>query len=212
MAGKEAQKGKQEAFTKWNGRADDVIAQLAKELKAYSRRRHPFDDYFQRDSSTQAIIRWWKDCISEESGAVLLPYLAVKLYSMRVNSMSDERTASTFTWMTPATRSRMSIDTMSSKTAIYQFYRKEETHQLESQSRALQVKKFSSLKHILYGSTEPQKLTETKTAEEEVAESGEADDSWLDEEMEYGYSGPSDSLLHAAKFINPDSSELASIL
>ncbi|THV01634.1 hypothetical protein K435DRAFT_793238, partial [Dendrothele bispora CBS 962.96] len=60
--------------------------------------------------------------------------------------------------------------------------------------------------------TEPQKLTETKTAEEEVAESGEADDSWLDEEMEYGYSGPSDSLLHAAKFINPDSSELASIL
>ncbi|THU88268.1 hypothetical protein K435DRAFT_803641 [Dendrothele bispora CBS 962.96] len=197
-----------------------------KELKAYSRRRFPFNGHFERNSSTQGIIGWWKICCSEEDGAVILPwysyhssykqYLAMKIYSMCVNSMADERTASTFTWMTPATHNSMSVNTMGAKTMIYQFYRAEESYgcKSESQSHASKSKKFFELKNALSGPKLQERDEESeKAAEEKVAEAGSLDDSWLDEEPDGEiYFGPSPSLLNAANVVNPDSFEFTSIL
>lgn len=39
--------------------------------------------------------------------------------------MAEERTVSTFTWLTPALRARMSVGTMSAMTQVRQFYRTE---------------------------------------------------------------------------------------
>ena len=40
--------------------------------------------------------------------------------------MPEERTVSTFTWMTPALRSRLSVPTMTAITQIRQYYKMEE--------------------------------------------------------------------------------------
>lgn len=55
-----------------------------------------------------------------------LQHLAIKIYSVRVNSMPEERTVSTFTWMTPALRSRLSVPAMTAITQIRQYYKTEE--------------------------------------------------------------------------------------
>jgi len=63
--------------------------------------------------------------ISESSSFLLtsvLQHVAIKLYSIRVNSMADERTGSTFTWMTPAVRNRMSVEAMAARADIKQHY------------------------------------------------------------------------------------------
>lgn len=39
--------------------------------------------------------------------------------------MAEERTVSTFTWLTPALRSRLSIGSMSAMTQVRQFYKTE---------------------------------------------------------------------------------------
>jgi hypothetical protein len=58
--------------------------------------------------------------------AIDLKYLAIKIYSVRVNSMPEERTVSTFTWLTPALRSRMSVSTMTAMTQTRQYYKTEQ--------------------------------------------------------------------------------------
>ena len=55
-----------------------------------------------------------------------LKHLAIKIYSVRVNSMPEKRTVSTFTWLTPALRSRMSVSTMTAMTQIRQYYKTEQ--------------------------------------------------------------------------------------
>lgn len=40
--------------------------------------------------------------------------------------MSEERTVSTFTWLTPALRSRLSVDSMAAMTQIKQYYQTEQ--------------------------------------------------------------------------------------
>ena len=43
--------------------------------------------------------------------------------AVRVNSMSDERTVSSFTWITPACRAKLSVASMTRMTQIRQFYK-----------------------------------------------------------------------------------------
>jgi len=51
--------------------------------------------------------------------------LAVKIYSVRVNSMPEERTGSKFTWLTPALRSRLKVPQMGAITMVNQYYETE---------------------------------------------------------------------------------------
>jgi hypothetical protein len=51
--------------------------------------------------------------------------LAVKIFSVRVNSMPEERTGSKFTWLTPALRSRLKVPQMGAITMVNQYYETE---------------------------------------------------------------------------------------
>ncbi|THU88377.1 hypothetical protein K435DRAFT_803553 [Dendrothele bispora CBS 962.96] len=102
--------GDNPVFTKWKEYGSRVSEQFEKEMKAYARGQYPFNTDFASEGggSTEEVIVWWEGRISGH--AQLLPYIAIKLFSTRINSMADERTASTLTWMSPATRSRLSVE------------------------------------------------------------------------------------------------------
>ncbi|PPQ82630.1 hypothetical protein CVT26_001386 [Gymnopilus dilepis] len=101
----EVMKGHEEALTKWKGRATEFRNQLLNELKMYARQQFPFNT---RVDGNKAIIAWWQASQGHEL-AQILPILAIKIFSVRVNSMAEERTVSAFTWITPALRSRLSL-------------------------------------------------------------------------------------------------------
>lgn len=51
-----------------------------------------------------------------------LQILATKIYAIRVNSMPEERTVSTFTWLTPALSAAKRVGTIGDQTLIRQYY------------------------------------------------------------------------------------------
>jgi hypothetical protein len=57
-------------------------------------------------------------------------HLADKIYSVRVNSMAEERTVSAFTWITPALRSNLQVNTMVAMTQIGQYYQTKQKVQI----------------------------------------------------------------------------------
>ncbi|KAF5373611.1 hypothetical protein D9758_000928 [Tetrapyrgos nigripes] len=223
IAANEARYGQRNEFTVWKGRAQDLLNALSTELKAYSRGRYPFDNPFPCDASTEEIIIWWRNCLTNDGTAVILPHVAIKLYAIRVNSMADERTGSTFTAFTPASRSSMSVETMGGKTMVYQFYRQEEKIARSKAAQGpIKLKKFHHLKHKLYSGKASEKRTgdiEKVDGSEEVPEA--EDDSWLSDDESNVKKEPAvdpslvvkdtGSLLSAAKFINHDSDILLAV-
>ncbi|KAF5350799.1 hypothetical protein D9758_010377 [Tetrapyrgos nigripes] len=215
--------GQRNEFTVWKGRAQDLLNALSTELKAYSRGRYPFNNPFPRDASTEEIIIWWRNCLTNDGTAVILPHVAIKLYAIRVNSMADERTGSTFTAFTPANCSSMSVETMGGKTMVYQFYRQEEKIARSKAAQGpIKLKKFHHLKHKLYSGKASEKRTgdiEKVDGSEEVPEA--EDDSWLSDDESNVKKEPAvdlslvvkdtGSLLSAAKFINHDSDILLAV-
>lgn len=51
--------------------------------------------------------------------------LAIKILSVRVNSMEEERTGSVFTWLSPPLRSRISVDMMGAITRVRRHFKEE---------------------------------------------------------------------------------------
>ncbi|KAF5366171.1 hypothetical protein D9758_005756 [Tetrapyrgos nigripes] len=223
IAANEARYGQRNEFTVWKGRAQDLLNALSTELKAYSRGRYPFNNPFPRDASTEEIIIWWRNCLTNDGTAVILPHVAIKLYAIRVNSMADEHTGSTFTAFTPANRSSMSVETMGGKTMVYQFYRQEEKIARSKAAQGpIKLKKFHHLKHKLYSGKASEKRTgdiEKVDGSEEVPEA--EDDSWLSDDESNVKKEPAvdpslvvkdtRSLLSVAKFINHDSDILLAV-
>ncbi|KAF5309689.1 hypothetical protein D9758_018990 [Tetrapyrgos nigripes] len=204
LGSNEVEYGGLDFFTKWRGRASAFKETLKNELLTYAQGRFPFNLPFERGASTTLVIQWWKSCICEN--IYILPYLAVKLYSIRINSMEEERTGSTFTWMTPAVRNRLSVEMKGSKTQIHRYYQTQEACESGKKTEQKKQKKFTNVKNSFYRMS--------KSSCEQVSremEEAELDDSWLDENAEVIPSNPT-SLLSAAKFVDPEAYKLVSLL
>ncbi|KAI0068562.1 hypothetical protein BV25DRAFT_1895794, partial [Artomyces pyxidatus] len=119
--------GHKEVFTCWKSRATAFKEQLRAELLAYARQQYPFNIPVD-ETIVQGVRKWWMGLIGNR--AQILPHLAIKIYSVRVNSMPDEVTGSAFTWLTPKLRNRLSVGAMSGMTQVRQF------HQTDKKARA----------------------------------------------------------------------------
>ncbi|KAF5364738.1 hypothetical protein D9758_009369 [Tetrapyrgos nigripes] len=204
VACNEVKHGSNKFFTKWVEYGKEFSERFRDELQAYAQSSFPFNAPIDNDVSTEGLIRWWQSTIGEE--AQILPYVAIKLVSIRVNSMADERTGSTLTWMTPALRNRMSVEAMGARTVVKQHY---------SQSKPCSKRvKFCDIK---------------KDFEDPDTRIDEEDDSWLDEQeadpadpdadgendsdtIIDEYVGVARSFITAANIVNLDAFEIVSLL
>ncbi|KAF9034363.1 hypothetical protein BJ165DRAFT_1356524 [Panaeolus papilionaceus] len=123
IAGNEILHGAQPEFTRWRGHASVFKERLRNQLKTYARRQYPFNQPLNLEHD--GIVEWWTR-LDGQTDTDVLP-LAIKIHTVRVNSMPEERTASTFTWLTPALRARMKIGQISARAVINQFYKTEKT-------------------------------------------------------------------------------------
>ncbi|KAF5350374.1 hypothetical protein D9758_012476 [Tetrapyrgos nigripes] len=182
VACNEVKHGSNKFFTKWVEYGKEFSEQFRDELQAYAQSSFPFNAPIDND------------------------YVAIKLVSIRVNSMADERTGSTLTWMTPALRNRMSVEAMGARTVVKQHYS-------QSKPRSKRVK-FCDIK---------------KDFEDPDTRIDEEDDSWLDEQeadpadpdadgendsdmIIDEYVGVARSFITAANIVNPDAFEIVSLL
>ncbi|KAF8600206.1 hypothetical protein BDV93DRAFT_559689 [Ceratobasidium sp. AG-I] len=116
--------------------------------------------------------------------AKLLAYFAIKLFSIVPNSMTDERTVSTFTWLNSALRNHQDVATVVRQTQIRQFYGwDEEKHaKIPSRIRYHEIHK----QGISKASKRDQVVPTVESGGEEFDddEFGDGADSWLDEPAE----------------------------
>ncbi|KAF8057516.1 ribonuclease H-like domain-containing protein [Lyophyllum atratum] len=117
-AADEIQHGSKPSLTKWKGLGTGFRKQLLQEVQRYARRQYPYNQPY---NIASGVMGWWRSIEGQEFADVL-PVLAIKIHAVRVNSMAEERTVSTFTWMTPAYRSQLSVGSMVAMTQIRQYY------------------------------------------------------------------------------------------
>ncbi|KAI0045357.1 hypothetical protein FA95DRAFT_126059 [Auriscalpium vulgare] len=129
-----------------------------------------------------AVMQWWRTFAKSEH-AVILPAVAMKIYSVRVNSMPEERTVSTFTALTPKLRSRLSVQSMTAMTQIRQYY------QTEAKKTRPHVQPNLRFHHI------KKKLFPTSDAAEDPMPDDDGDD-WIDEPPSDDISLESDLTTH----------------
>ena len=115
-----------------------ALAALKMELKAYATGDDPFDREFRVGETVRA---WWVAVQKKQFGQVLGVYilflafatlnlltlkiqaLAIKLYSIAVVSMEDERTMSVITWLNSAKRSSQDVSTVQDHVQIRDWHR-----------------------------------------------------------------------------------------
>ena len=132
LAEKEIKFGGKEVFTRWRGHAAAFKAQFLGEFKAYACHQFPFNLPVDKK---KGVLKWWQGLIGcqfccDTPGAafsfsflatttlILWQHLAIKIYSIHVNSMPEERMVSTFTWLTLALCSQLSVSAMTAMTQI----------------------------------------------------------------------------------------------
>ncbi|KAF8580210.1 hypothetical protein K439DRAFT_1662869 [Ramaria rubella] len=67
------------------------------------------------------MLKWWQR-LAQNDKAQVSALLAIKLYSIVPNSMCDERTGSTFTWLNSALRNRQKVPTLVDMVQVRQWY------------------------------------------------------------------------------------------
>ncbi|ESK83835.1 hypothetical protein Moror_13518 [Moniliophthora roreri MCA 2997] len=195
-------------LTQWKRQAGLFLSQLQKEFTSYAHSRYLYNlPYDTNLSATQGLIDWWRQYIGDNNVIILL-HLAIKIFSICVNSMADERTASTFTWMNTDLCNRQTVDTMGSKAQIYKFYHTE--HKLSEKPKAspIRAKSFCNIKPLF---DHTHKKPEMDKACEKVT-SVDADNTWLDEANELPGTPNTVSLLIGAWLINPSAVHLQAFI
>ncbi|KAJ6501823.1 ribonuclease H-like domain-containing protein, partial [Mycena vulgaris] len=105
-------------------------------LIPYKRKKHTFSNKFKTQFVAYAQgafpfntpignmqpITWWRALEGSEHGGIVAA-LALKLYSAVAHSMADERTVSVITWMNPALRNLVTVNTIFSFAQIRAWYR-----------------------------------------------------------------------------------------
>ncbi|KAF9067590.1 hypothetical protein BDP27DRAFT_1204476, partial [Rhodocollybia butyracea] len=123
VAVNEINAGHLEQFAKYKDRASKFKKDFMDELTAYARREYPYKNPC-NESKPQAVLRWWTNIEGSEL-ATILPRLSIKLFSLRVNSMAEERLVLLFTWYTPPERNLLKVETLTALAQIAQYYRTE---------------------------------------------------------------------------------------
>ncbi|KAJ3753918.1 ribonuclease H-like domain-containing protein [Lentinula raphanica] len=81
--------------------------------------RRPFNAPLSQRTSPE----WWRR-LQRESNANVLAFLAIKIFSISVNSMTDERTNSYITWLNSPLRGNQLVGTLIDMIQVGQWYRK----------------------------------------------------------------------------------------
>ncbi|TBU55402.1 ribonuclease H-like domain-containing protein [Dichomitus squalens] len=103
------------------------VARAAEELRAqlmaYAHGQYPFDTPLEETESESGrpVLEWWQN-LESHAHARVLAMLAIKLYSIAINSMADERTASNFTWFNSSLRNRQQVGTLVDMIQVRQWY------------------------------------------------------------------------------------------
>ena len=112
-----------------------IAKDLQRQINAYWREEYPFK---QSSPCNNPIVRWQEleklsdarvlaVCMVKHNFFVDwlgLQFLAIRLFSVLVNSMSDERTASKFTWLNAPLRGRQDVQNIVDMVQIGQWYAK----------------------------------------------------------------------------------------
>ncbi|EED83931.1 predicted protein [Postia placenta Mad-698-R] len=91
---------------------------LKSELKAYAKKRNSFLHVLHEGMSMRS---WWMK-MQQDDDAHVLGVLAIKLYSVVPNSITDKRTMLTITWLNSARRSKQDVQTLQDYIKIRQWY------------------------------------------------------------------------------------------
>ncbi|KAJ7199886.1 hypothetical protein GGX14DRAFT_334690, partial [Mycena pura] len=108
----------------WDLDGGAAVAAFEQQFDAFWRREWPFDSASTARSTEP--LEYWRQLESHKFSRVL-GYLAVKIFSITVNSMVDERTNSMLTWFNSPYRGRQTASSMESMIMIGQWYRQHES-------------------------------------------------------------------------------------
>ncbi len=118
-----------------------LVEDLRNQLLAYALGEHPFDAPLPAEGGGRPVLQWWLDLEHHRHARVLavglhnatpmfkiliidniIQMLAIKLYSVAVNSMAEERTVSTFTWFNSRLRNNQQVQTLVDMIQVRQWY------------------------------------------------------------------------------------------
>ncbi|KAJ6583716.1 hypothetical protein B0H10DRAFT_1962062 [Mycena sp. CBHHK59/15] len=101
----------------------NAVSAFEQQFDAFWRREWPFDSA--STSRSTPPLEYWHQLKSHKFSRVL-GFLAVKIFSITINSMVDERTNSMLTWFNSPYRGRQTATTMESMVMVGQWYRSHE--------------------------------------------------------------------------------------
>ncbi|KAJ3713739.1 ribonuclease H-like domain-containing protein, partial [Lentinula guzmanii] len=99
------------------GSVKALVEEFTPQLLAYSRREYPFTDPI----GDKSMLQWWRELLLNPKGRVVA-FCAVKLYSILVNSMPDERWGSRKTRMNAPLRNKQKPSTIANMIQIGEWY------------------------------------------------------------------------------------------
>jgi hypothetical protein len=94
-----------------------VVSDFRQQLLAFSRQEWPFTDPITHGD----VLTWWES-LEQHPHARVLAMLAIKIFSVLVNSMPDERTGSKITWFNSPLRANQDVSTLVNMIQIGQWY------------------------------------------------------------------------------------------
>jgi hypothetical protein len=95
----------------------EAAKQCFSQLQAYWCRDYPFHRVPAEEGDS---LVWWQN-VEQFASAKILAMLAIKLFSITVNSMADERTNSTLTWFNSPLRGRQDVQTIRDMLQVGQY-------------------------------------------------------------------------------------------
>ncbi|KAJ6573295.1 hypothetical protein B0H10DRAFT_2105457 [Mycena sp. CBHHK59/15] len=107
----------------WDLDGAAAVSAFEQQFDAFWRREWPFDSA--STSRSTPPLEYWHQLKSHKFSCVL-GFLAVKIFSITINSMVDERTNSMLTWFNSPYRGRQTATTMESMVMVGQWYRSHE--------------------------------------------------------------------------------------
>ncbi|QRW15693.1 hypothetical protein RhiXN_03694 [Rhizoctonia solani] len=180
--------------------ANEAMEALRQQLLLYGSSNYPFSAKIGRET---AAYTWWLD-LKEHPMARLLAHFALMLLAITANSMADERTVSTFTWLNSGLRNGQDVATIVRQTQIRQFYGwKEANAKGPTRVRFRDLKQASGASSKQVDGLPAQEAS----AENDPDEYPENADTWLDE-IEREEASPLGDIFELADLVNLDSPEI----
>ncbi|KAJ7608836.1 ribonuclease H-like domain-containing protein [Mycena polygramma] len=147
----------------------DTVKEFRRQLESFWRNEWPFNQAIPDSNS----LAWWKS-LAQHPQARVLAILAIKIFSILVNSMPDERTNSRLTWFNSALRGNQNAETLVNMIQIGQWYG---THVNATASPEKEpyrpVVKFRNLEENVLKSVQQDEDSEAASDEEDEPESGD---------------------------------------